>query len=52
VLQVQIFSNFDALEASDLRLQVGAVGFVMDTQTVYINTQPGWREIRVGVSVR
>ena len=51
-LQVQIFSNVDALEASDLRLQVGAVGFVMDTQTVYINTQAGWREIRVGLSLR
>jgi len=31
LLQVQIFSNFDALEASDMRLQVGAVGFEMDT---------------------
>jgi len=51
VLQVQVFSNIDALEASDLRLQVGAVGFVMDTQTVYINTQAGWRELRVGLSL-
>ena len=32
-----------------MSLQVGAVGFVLDTERVYINTQSGWREIRVGV---
>ena len=46
-LQVQIFANLVTLEASDLSLQVGAVGFVLDTQMLYINTQAGWRLVRV-----
>ena len=42
-----MFANFDALDTSDLSLQVGAMGFVLDTQMLYVNTQAGWRLVRV-----
>lgn len=46
-LQVQIFSSFNDLNDSVNSSIIGVLGFVMDTQLLYVNTPDGWLAVKV-----
>ena len=49
LLQVMVFDTFEALNASSLSQEPGTAGFVLDTQSLYININSslGWTPVLV-----
>ena len=49
LLQVMVFDTFEALNASSLSQEPGTAGYVLDTQSLYININStlGWTPVLV-----
>ena len=45
-----MFSTFGDLQASNLSAGIGYLGFVLDSQTLYINTDMGWIPVAVNIN--